>query len=71
MKVSTDLAAIYMLRVQQNGNNVFMQSEINQTKQKIYNLHRDGKLKNHGGRLRGEAKWDLIELHRVLTSTDE
>lgn len=70
MRVSTDLAAIYMLGFK-NGGYVFMQDELDRAKQAIYNMNRDGKLFNHGGSTRGRALWDLAELHKVLTDTQQ
>ncbi|MFE6846552.1 hypothetical protein [Streptomyces sp. NPDC057686] len=66
--VETELAAIYILRIQKPGVlQLFREADIARAKRAIYNAARDGKIKRHGGSTKGQALWNLVELHKVFT----
>ncbi|KPI09916.1 hypothetical protein OV450_3407 [Actinobacteria bacterium OV450] len=70
--VTTDLAAIYILRIQKpNEHQLFREDDLQRAKYRIYNAARDGKIKRHGGRTKGLALWDLVELHRVFAPREK
>ncbi|WP_435196350.1 hypothetical protein [Streptomyces sioyaensis] len=66
--VGTELAALYalMLADPENKIQLFRESEVDNMRRRIYNAARDHKLTRHGGSGRGEARWDLNEIHATF-----
>lgn len=62
--LTTYLAAVYVLMF--NGRRTYYPDELARAKTKIYNLARDGKIKNLGGSGHGEARWSVVDLDKAL-----
>ena len=69
LTVDTELAAIYWTMLHRPGEPISLvsQQDIAKAKRVIYDLAKQGKIKNHGDQARGQALWDLTELHRVYS----
>lgn len=48
------------------GHTTYYPDDLTRAKTKIYNMARDGRLTRHGGSDWGSARWDLVELDKVL-----
>lgn len=65
--VNTELAATYwhMLNKPDTPISLIRQRDLKAAKRALYDLCKRGQLTNHGAKARGQARWDLDELHRV------
>ena len=65
--VDTELAATYWVML--NRPDVPVSSitarDLKRARRQVYELCKLGLITNHGARARGQARWDLDELHRV------
>lgn len=65
--VDTGLAATYwaMLNNPDVPISDISTRDLNKARRQVYELAKLGHITNHGARARGQARWDLGELHRV------
>ena len=65
--VDTELAATYwaMLSKPDRPISLITHAELKRARRQIYELCKNGHITNHGARARGQARWDLAELHRI------
>lgn len=65
--VDTELAATYwhMLNKPDTPISLIRQRDLKAAKRALYDLCKRGQLTNHGAKARGQARWDLAELHQV------
>lgn len=68
--VQTELAAIYWVMLHRPGVNITLitKAEEAQAKRTIYDLCKQQKITNYGDHARGQALWDLVELHKVYNT---
>lgn len=68
--VDSELAAIYWTMLNRPGETVshVTQGDIARAKRVIYDMAKTGKITNYGGNYGGQARWDLVELHRVYNA---
>ena len=65
--VDTELAAVYWVMLDRPDKPISLVTErdMKRARRHIYELCKRGQLTNHGAKARGQARWDLAELHRV------
>ena len=68
--VDSELAAIYWVMLHRPGEMISEVStgDIARAKRVIYDLAKKRKIKNYGGQYGDQARWDLVELHKVYKS---
>lgn len=65
--VDTEIAAVYWVMLDRPDKPISLvtQRDMKRARRQIYDLCKRGQLTNHGAKARGQARWDLAELHRV------